>query len=68
VAKNIDAIASRLGAKRIAPVPEVGGGPFGAARLARLIERLRSRLVPGQGRRAGHPTDAKWVGTQGADE
>ena len=61
MAKNIDTIADRLGAKVIAQVPEVGGGAFGAARLARIVEQLRSRLVPGQGRRAGRPTEAKWV-------
>jgi hypothetical protein len=60
MAKNIDTIAGRIGAKRIAQVPEVGGA-FGAARLARIIKQLQSRLVPGQGRRAGRPTDAKWV-------
>jgi hypothetical protein len=59
--KNIDAIAGRLGARRIAQVPEVGGGAFGAARLARILEQLRSRLVPSQGRRVGRPTDAEWV-------
>ena len=57
MAKNIDTIAARLGAKVVAQVPEVGGGAFGAARLAGIIEQLRSRLVPGQGR----PTDARWV-------
>src|SRR5688500_15138515 len=61
MAKNIDRIAGRLGAKVIAQVPEVSGGAFGAARLAHIIEQLRARLVPGQGRRAGRPTDAKWV-------
>jgi hypothetical protein len=61
MAKNINTIASQLGAKVVAQVPEVGGGAFGAARLARIIEQLRSRLVPGQGRRAGRPTDAGWV-------
>jgi hypothetical protein len=61
MAKNIDAIAGRLGAKVIARVPDVGGGAFGAARLAGVIEQLRARLVPGQGRRAGRPTEAKWV-------
>jgi hypothetical protein len=61
MAKNIDTIAHRLGAKVIAQVPEIGGGAFGAARLARIIEQLQSRLAPGQGRRAGRPTDAKWV-------
>lgn len=61
MAKNIDIIAQQLGAKKIAQVPEVGGGACGAARLARLIEQLRSRLVPSRGRRAGRPTEAKWV-------
>jgi hypothetical protein len=61
MARNINKIAGRLGAKVIAQVPEVGGGAFGAARLAQIIEELRSRLVPGQGRRAGRPTDARWV-------
>ena len=42
-------------------VREVGGGAFGAARLAGNIQQLRSRLAPGQGRRAGRPTDASWV-------
>jgi hypothetical protein len=61
MAKNIDTIASQLGAKVIAQVPAVGGGAFGAARLARIVEQLRSRLVPSRGRRAGRPTNAKWV-------
>jgi hypothetical protein len=61
VARDIDTIAGRLGAKVVAQVPEVGGGAFGAARLARIIEQLRSRLVPGQGKRAGRPTEAQWV-------
>ena len=61
MAKNVDRIAQRLGAQVIAQVPEVGGGAFGAARLAGIIAQLQSRLVPGQGRRAGRPTDAKWV-------
>lgn len=60
-AKNIDIIANRLGATVNAQLPEAGGGAFGAARLARVVEQLRSRLVPGQGRRAGRPTDPKWV-------
>lgn len=60
-AKNIDIIADRLGARVIAELPEVGGGAFGAARLARIVEQLQFRLVPGQGRRAGRPTEPKWV-------
>ncbi len=61
MAKNIDKIANQLGAKVVAQLPETGGGAFGAARLALLIEELRSRLVPSQGRRAGRPTEPKWV-------
>src|SRR5579864_4086300 len=61
MAHNIEVIASRLGAKVIAPVPEFGGGAFGAARLAGIVEQLRARLVPGRGRRAGRPTEAEWV-------
>lgn len=61
MAKNINAIAASLGAKVITQVPEVGGGAFGAARLARIIEQLRSRLVPSRGRRTGRPTDGRWV-------
>ena len=61
MAKNIDKIAGQLGAEMVATLPEVGGGAFGAARLARIIEQLRTRLIPGQGRRAGRPTDARWV-------
>src|SRR5690348_6783173 len=61
MAKNINTIAERLGAKVVAQVPETGGGAFGAARLARIIQDLQSRLAPGQGRRAGRPTDARWV-------
>jgi hypothetical protein len=48
-ARKIDRIANLLGAKVVARLPEVGGGAFGAARLAQIIEQLRSRLVPGQG-------------------
>lgn len=59
--KNIDRIAEGLGAKVLGKVPEVGGGAFGAARLARAIETLRTRLVPGEGRRPGRPSDASWV-------
>jgi hypothetical protein len=61
MAKNIDTIAGELGARIAGTVPEVSGGAFGAARLARVVEQLRSRLVPGQGRRLGRPTDARWV-------
>ncbi len=61
MAKNIRRIAGRLGAKVVTRLPDVGGGAFGAARLAAVVETVRRRLVPGQGRRAGRPTDPSWV-------
>ena len=61
MAKNIKSIAARLGAKIVGQVPETGGGAFGAARLIKCVESLQGRLVPGQGKRAGRPSDANWV-------
>jgi hypothetical protein len=61
MAMNIDQIAERLGAKRVAPVAHAGGGPFGAARLGKIIAAVQARLAPGQGRRAGRPSDASWI-------
>jgi hypothetical protein len=61
MAKNIEKIAAGLGAEIVGQVPDVGGGAFGAARLARIIETMPSRLTPSQGRRPGRPTDANWV-------
>jgi hypothetical protein len=61
MARNIDMIAGKLGAKVMAEVPDVGPGAFGASRLGAIVQQLRSRLIPSQGRRAGRPTDAKWV-------
>src|SRR5437867_7778969 len=61
MAKNIRRLAGRLGADLVGRVPDVGGGAFGAGRLAAIVESLRSRLVPGEGRRAGRPTNPNWV-------
>ena len=61
MATNIKRIAGGLGAKVVGQVPDTGGGAFGAARLARIVESLQARLVPGQGKRAGRPSDASWV-------
>ncbi len=58
---NIEKIAAGLGAKIVGKVPNTGGGAFGAARLAKIVESMQARLVPGQGRRPGKPTDANWV-------
>ncbi len=60
MAKNVKKIASGLGARVISRVPDVGAGAFGAARLASIVEQLRSRLVPTRGVRPGRPTDASW--------
>jgi hypothetical protein len=61
MAKNIEKIAAGLGAKVVGQVPDTGGGAFGAARLAKIVETMQARLVPGQGLRPGRPTDANWV-------
>jgi hypothetical protein len=58
MAKNVRKIANRLGARVVGKVPDVGGGAFGAARLA---AQLRDRLVPSSGERPGRPTDPTWV-------
>ena len=57
VAKNIEKIAAGLGAKVVGQVPGTGGGAFGAAWLARIVENLQVRLVPGHGLRPGRPTE-----------
>jgi hypothetical protein len=61
MAKNIEKIATGLGARVVARLPHTGGGAFGAARLARIVADLQARLEPGQGLRPGRPTDASWV-------
>src|SRR5438105_13053013 len=61
MAKNIEKIAAGLGAEVVGKVPHTGGGAFGAARLAHIVQTIQARLVPGQGRRPGRPTDATWV-------
>lgn len=61
MAKDIEKIARRLGAKVVCQVPDVGGGAFGMARLAGIIAALQARLRPGQGLRPGRPTDANWI-------
>jgi hypothetical protein len=60
MARNVQELADRLGARVVGEIPETGGGAFGAARLARIIEELRSRLEPSRGKRSGRPTDSAW--------
>ena len=61
MAKNIRRIAELLGADVMAEAPDVGGGVWGAARLAEIVQALQGRLEPGRGQRPGRPTDATWV-------
>ncbi len=56
--KNPQEFADLLGAKVVGQVPAVGGGPFGMARLARLLHRT---LTPSEGERPGRPTNPTWV-------
>lgn len=58
MAKNREKLAALLGAKIVGEVPDVGGGAFGMARLARI---LHERLTPSQGDRPGRPTNPQWV-------
>jgi hypothetical protein len=57
MAKDIRRLARLLGADVAGRVPDVGGGAFGAARMAGIIQ---ARLAPSQGRRPGRPTDPSW--------
>ena len=47
-----------LGAEIVGEVPDVGGGPFGMARLAHIMHQ---RLTPSQGERPGRPTNPDWA-------
>src|SRR2546423_14451404 len=58
MARNREKLARLLGAEIVGQVPDVGGGPFGMARLAHLMHQ---RLTPSQGERPGRPTDATWA-------
>jgi hypothetical protein len=43
--ENIEKIAAGLGAKVVGQVPNTGGGAFGAARLAKIVEDMQTRPV-----------------------
>ena len=51
MANNVEKIAAGLGARVVGQVPDTGGGAFGAARLAKIVETMQARLVLGQGLR-----------------
>ena len=61
MAKNIDAMAAKLGATIVGEIPDVAGGAFGAARLAKTVATLQGRLTPGQGIRPGRPSVPTWI-------
>src|SRR2546426_2535646 len=50
--------ARMLGAEIVGEIPDVGGGPFGMARLARILHR---HLTPSRGERPGRPTNPNWT-------
>ncbi|MEX2091169.1 MAG: hypothetical protein WD971_00755 [Pirellulales bacterium] len=56
--KRIERIGRNLGAKRVATLPDVGGGAFGMSRLAQI---LQARLAPSAGKRPGRPTNDRWT-------
>ena len=56
--KDPQEFADLFGARIVGEVPDVGGGPFGMARLAHLMHQ---RLTPGKGQRPGRPTDSTWA-------
>lgn len=56
--KRIGKIAKVIGARHVSSLPNVGGGAFGAARLAQI---LHERLAPSVGKRPGRPTNGRWT-------
>jgi hypothetical protein len=56
--KRISQIAKDIGATHVGTLPNVGGGAFGAARLAQI---LHERLAPSVGKRPGRPTNNQWT-------
>jgi hypothetical protein len=60
MARDVKQIAKALGAEIVGQVPETGGGAFGAARLAHVVNALRERLQPSRGIRPGRPTSKDW--------
>lgn len=57
MAKNIEALAEKLGATIEGQVPEYSAGAFGMAALANT---LRERLEPSVGKRPGRPSNPAW--------
>ena len=57
MAMDIEKIARLLGAEIKGQVPEVGGGTFGATRLARAVDAMRVRPRPRPEQQPDRPTD-----------
>ena len=57
MAKNVDAVAKKLGATVVGTVPDYSAGAFGMAALANT---LRERLEPSIGKRPGRPSNPAW--------
>lgn len=53
--EELQEIAEGLGAKIVGTIPDVGGGAFGAARLARLYQKRKEA----QGETSGQPTSER---------
>jgi hypothetical protein len=58
MAKNVGKLANAVGATVVGKIPHTGGGAFGAARMAAL---LQARLKPQVGVRPGRPSDPAWT-------
>ena len=61
MAKNIKSIAGSLGAKSSGRCPIPVAARSVLPGWPRCVENLQGRLVPGQGKHAGGPSDASWV-------
>jgi len=57
MARNIDALAKKLGASVVGSMPDYSAGAFGMAALA---NNLRRRLEPSAGKRPGRPSNPAW--------
>lgn len=57
MAKNIDALAKKLGAAVVGTVPDYSAGGFGMAALAHT---LRRRLEPSARKRPARPSNPAW--------
>ena len=58
MARDIERLAEKLGARVKRKVPDYSAGAFGMAALA---ADLRNRLEPSAGKRPGRPTNPKWT-------